>query len=242
MSISSKNNNIKIWNIKNWECILNMYDVYKKGWLFSACFISEKNNNYIITSNCNGRESDSIKVFDFKGTKIKKIKDSKDETLFISTYYDKDFSNNYIITGNCNYVKSYDYDKNELYHIYSDNKNGNHYSIVIKEDKQLIRLMESCLDGYLRIWDFHSTSYLSKIKVSNECLKSLCLWNNDYLFIACSDKTIKVINLKTGLSPICLKGHSDEVLTIKKIIHPTYGECLISQGWGNEKIKLWIKC
>jgi WD40 repeat protein len=68
------------------------------------------------------------------------------------------------------------------------------------------------------------------------------LWNNDYLFVACSDKTIKVLNLKTGLIPMCLKGHSDEVLTIKKIVHPKYGECLISQGWGNEKIKLWIKC
>lgn len=78
MSISSKNNNIKIWNIKNWECILNMCDVYKKGWLFSACFISENNNNYIITSNCNGRISNSIKVYDFKGKEIKEIKDSKE--------------------------------------------------------------------------------------------------------------------------------------------------------------------
>ena len=241
MSISSKNNNIKIWNIKNWECILNMCDVYKKGWLFSACFISEKNNNYIITSNCNGTISESIRVYDFKGKKIKEIKNSKDETLFITTFYDKDFSRNYILTGNCNYVKSYDYDKNELYHIYSDNKNGNHYSIVIKEDRKIKLLIESCLDGYIRIWDFHSTSYLNKIKISNECLTSLCLWNNDYLFVGCSDKTIKVINLKTGLIPMLLKGHSDEVLTIKKIFHPTYGECLISQGWGHEKIKLWIK-
>jgi len=38
-----------------------------------------------------------------------------------------------------------------------------------------------------------------------------------------------------------LKGHSVEVLTIKKISHPTYGDFLISQGWGNEKIKMWIK-
>ena len=38
-----------------------------------------------------------------------------------------------------------------------------------------------------------------------------------------------------------LKGHSDEVLTIKKISHPKYGDCLISQGLGNEKIKMWIK-
>jgi hypothetical protein len=239
MSISSKNNNIKIWNIKNWECILNMYDVYKKGWLFSACFISEKNNNYIITSNCNGVESDSIKVFDFKGTKIKKIKDSKDETLFISTYYDKDFSNNYIITGNCNYVKSYDYDKNELYHIYTDNNNGNHYSVTIKEDRKIKLLIESCLDGYIRIWDFHSTSYLNKIKISNECLTSLCLWNNDYLFVGGYTCNIMLIKLNDDKIISTLKGHKNRILDIKKIFIPKYGECLISQGNTDDQIKLW---
>jgi len=240
MSISSKNNNIKIWNIKSWECILNLSRVYKKGWLFSACFLSEKNNNYIITSNCNGKSSDSIKVFDFKGNKIRGIEDSKDETLFISTYHEKKFSKIYILTGNCNYVKSYDYDTNKLYRKYTDKENGNHYSIVIKEDKCIEKLISSCLDGFIRIWDFHTTSYLNKIKASNECLKSLCLWNNDYLFVACSDKTIKIIELTTGLISMSLKGHSDEVLTIKKISHPIYGDCLISQGWGNEKIKMWI--
>jgi len=241
MSISSKNNNIKIWNIENWKCILNLSWVYKKGWLFSACFLSEKNNNYIITSNCNGKSSEPIKVFDFKGNKIREIEDSKDDTLFISSNHDKKFSIIYILTGNCNYVKSYDYGTNELYRKYSDKENGNYYSIVIKEDKCMKKLISSCLDGFIRIWDFHSTSYLNKIKASNECLKSLCLWNNNYLFVACSDKTIKIIKLKTWLICMSLKGHSDEVLTIKKISHPKYGDCLISQGLGNEKIKMWIK-
>ena len=35
-------------------------------------------------------------------------------------------------------------------------------------------------------------------------------------------------------------GHNNEVSTIKKIMHPTYGECLISQGLANEQIKMWI--
>ena len=178
MSISSKNNNIKIWNIKSWECILNLSQVYKKGWLFSACFLSEKNNNYIITSNYNEKSSDSIKVFDFKGNKIKEIEGSKDETLFIISNHDKKFSKIYILTGNCNYVKSYDYDTNKLYRKYTDKENGNHYSIVVKEDIYIKKLISSCSDGFIRIWDFYSTIYLNKIKASNECLKSLCLWNN----------------------------------------------------------------
>ena len=37
--------------------------------------------------------------------------------------------------------------------------------------------------------------------------------------------------MKNGLIVKSLIGHNNEVLTIKKIIHPKYGECLISQNW-----------
>jgi hypothetical protein len=37
-----------------------------------------------------------------------------------------------------------------------------------------------------------------------------------------------------------LEGHNNEVGTIKNIIHPEFGECLLSQGFGNEQIKMWI--
>ena len=37
-----------------------------------------------------------------------------------------------------------------------------------------------------------------------------------------------------------LKEHNKEILTIKKIVHPKFGECLVSQGWDNDQIKLWI--
>ena len=36
------------------------------------------------------------------------------------------------------------------------------------------------------------------------------------------------------------KGHENNVLTLKKINHPLYGECLISQGYEQDNIKLWI--
>ena len=37
-----------------------------------------------------------------------------------------------------------------------------------------------------------------------------------------------------------LKGHNNDVVTVKKVKHPKYGECLISQGSSNDNIKLWI--
>ena len=59
--------------------------------------------------------------------------------------------------------------------------------------------------------------------------------------VACHDKTIKIIALNDRKIIKSLIGYRREVVCVKKIIHPKYGKCLISQGISNEEIKLWIK-
>ena len=39
MTISLEDNNIRIWNLINWECILNIKNINKTGYLYSACFL-----------------------------------------------------------------------------------------------------------------------------------------------------------------------------------------------------------
>ena len=38
MTTSLDDNNIRIWNVLNWECILNLLNINTKGYLYSACF------------------------------------------------------------------------------------------------------------------------------------------------------------------------------------------------------------
>ena len=66
------------------------------------------------------------------------------------------------------------------------------------------------------------------------------LLNNNQLFLGYQEGYIKIKKLKSGMNIQNLKGHKDKVLTIKKINHPIYGECLISQNLGDSKIKIWI--
>ena len=244
MSISSINNMIRIWNIKNFECLISINNVNSNRNLHSACFLSENNNNYIITSNCNwAGDSEPIKIYDFNGNKIKEINNSNEKTYFIDTYYDKILNKYFIITGNFNYVKSYDYRKNVVYHKYNDsfnNDNKCHLSVIIKSNEKIPKLIESCQDGYVRIWNFHSGSLINKIRISNKILYGLCLWNDNYLFVGCEDKTIKLIDIKIGFVIETLIGHNNSVLTIKKINHKVYGECLVSEGWKSDQIKLWF--
>ena len=100
-------------------------------------------------------------------------------------------------------------------------------------------MIESSCDGNIRIWNFHSGYLLNKINIINGWLYGICLWNNEYLFVGCEDKTIKLIDINNKKIIKILEGHKDHVLTVKLINHPKYGECLISQGAGNDQIKLW---
>ena len=100
-------------------------------------------------------------------------------------------------------------------------------------------MIESSWGGNIRIWNFHSGELLSKIKVSDKSLLAICLLDNDYLFVGDEDNLIKLIDLKSKKVIQNLSGHNNNVIAFKKLIHPKFGECLISKGGYGDKIKLW---
>ena len=239
LSLSSTDNNIKLWNINNLDCLLDLKNINQNGYLRSACFLNDNNQLFIASSSDNWNYSESIKIYDFNGNKIKEIDESKQSTYFISNYYDKKLSKNYILTGNDGYVKSFDYDNNKIYHIYKDKGNISHNSIVVNQNEEIIKLIESCEDGKIRIWNFHTGTLLNKIKINDSRLYGICLWNNDYLFIGGTNGII-LLELNNGTILENLTEKNNCVVTIKKIMHPIYGECLLSQNVLNSSIKLWI--
>ena len=224
ISISKDDNNIKLWNINKCECLLNIKNINKGGELYSACFLKDNNQIFIIASNKSFGQSDPIKVYDIRGNKIKNIDDFNDKIYYIDSYFDHKLCKNYIITGNVSNVKSYDYDTNKIYRKYGNNSKKVHASMIITYNRGIIKLIESSWDGFVRIWNFHSGELLRRIKTSNTKIYGICLWNNKYLFIGCEDKTIKLIDLKNLKIIKNFTGHNSEVLSIKKIIHPKYGE------------------
>ena len=102
------------------------------------------------------------------------------------------------------------------------------------------KLIKSCYNGNITIWDFHSGLLLNTIKASTTILREICLYDNEYLFVGCDDRTIKLIEYKNLKVIKELIGHKNRVISIKKINHPQYGKFLFSQGSGSDSIKLWI--
>ena len=238
MTISCADRNIKLWDLYNWECILDLKGIYPEGFIYSSSFLDDSRDNYIITSNYNYYNSPgSLKVYNFEGKLIKEITSSNENTSYVDTY--NDGKHNYIITGNSNRVVAYIYEQNIEYKEYKDNYNNNHLSIIIHKAEDILKLIESCYDGNIRIWNFHTGELINKIQISNNWLYGICVWNDSYLFVGCSDKTIKLMELKDGFIAKNLKGHNNSVLTIKKLKHPNYGECLLSQGYNEDQIRIW---
>ena len=250
---SSIDNNVKIWKFNIWECILDIKNINTQGNLYSACFLSLNEELFILTSNIFGNEP--LKVFDFNGNQIKEISESIEGTFLLDIYYDKKLSKNYIITGNTNFVKSYDYDDNKLYHKYDDNVNENnndnnendidndndfnsrnHYSVKIKDEGETIKLIESSEDGNVRIWNFHTGELINKFIVSLDHLFTICLWKDEYLFVACGEYAIKLLNLENG--DIIEDFYSENIPLILRIIEiPKYGECLLFQDYKGIKLR-----
>ena len=236
ISISASDNNIKLWNFNNFSCLLNLEKVNLRGELNSACFLNENNSIYIITSSyC--INSEPIKFFDLNGIKIKELEDSEFRTIFIDTYYDKKLNKTYILTCNKGFVKSYDYINNESKIYKNSSDEIEHCSLIINDKKDIIELMESSDDGNIRIWNFHSGLIIKIINCCNNYVYGITLWNEKYLFVGCEDEKIKLIDIDEGKIIKDFNGHDDSVLTIKTIVLPHYGKCLISSSMYN--IKLW---
>ena len=242
ISCSSPDNNIKLWSFNNWECIYNFKNVNKKNFLYSACFLRNNQDIFIISSNYSYKAiSEKMKVFDLNGNKIQEINDSNEKTVFIDTFYDDKLNKHFIVTGNHGYSKSYDYSNNRVYHNYCDNAEkfgiqSSHYNIVINQKEDKIELIESELYVLIRVWNFHTGLLLKKINVIYKP-HGICLLNEQYLVTGSFGK-FKLIDLKKGIVIQEMKGHKRDIVSIKKINHPQLGECLISHS-DKEVITLW---
>ena len=229
---------IKLWNLNICECLGKYNNEIMLGYV-RACFLNYRNNIYICRFKSEPYPYDIklIQILNLNGNVEAEINKYIENVCFIDSYYDKNLLKSYIIICNINYTISYDYNYNKKYHKYDDKQMG-HYNIIFNDDKKgVIKMFESCEDGILRIWDFHSAELLSKINISNYRLYGLCLLNNKLLLVGCEDKTMKLIEIKKGT---VINSWNISIIALKKINHPIYGQVIVSQG-GNGDINLWKK-
>ena len=238
---------IKIWDTTNWECIskITSYNKDNNSFISPACllFNTEEKEINIITS-CQS-EREEIKIFTFDGYNIGSIRRSKeDKSYYLDVFFDKKRKRNYIISGNDNNVKSYDFSKKETYKKYEDKSNCAHMSVKIYENQKgdEIDLIESCTDGFVFVWNFHSGELLKKIECCKGIqLSGICIWDDNSIFVGGEDNSIKLIDFKNGKLLKNFTGQNGTICTLRKIFIQELGQCLISGSNNYEQIKLWCE-
>ncbi len=233
---SSYDRNVKIWNLKSFSYNL-IVNTYNNNYIYSVCLLFEENENksYVITSSPN----DFMKVWDFTGKLLDTFGLSDEGTYFIDTYHDTKNNKYYILNGNVNDVKSYSFSDRKQYKKYLGKPQSWHMSALVYQYNEQEILIESDGNGYIRLWEFHTTNLIKSIfTYSFILLRGICLWNEQYLFAGANDHQIKLYDLINGKFVKLYKEHTSAVCTLEKIVHNKYGECLLSQGLDG-KIKIW---
>ena len=104
----------------------------------------------------------------------------------------------FIVGMNNKFVMSISYceiEKNRIERTYDDKTKNKHYNILIQKIDKVLKLFETCFDGFLRIWDFYSVTLLKKIKLDNEKIYDICFFNNNLLFFGANNGKINLIIL-----------------------------------------------
>ena len=66
----------------------------------------------------------------------------------------------------------------------------------MKYFKNILYLIGSCFDGFIRTWDFHSGENLISIDSGNKGLIGICFWDDNYLFCGDSAILLKIIDFQ----------------------------------------------
>ena len=241
LTCSNANYNLKMWDIETWTCFYNIEQIYSSGNMFSMCMLFDvyKNQSFVFTSN----DSDNIKIYNENGKFLQNLSKAPNyETFFIDIYNDEEEKVDYLVSGDMKCVRVYELAQYNLSRTYYDQTSVfEHVSACVYNDNGVKKLIEGEFNGFLRVWNFITAVCLFKISVCKRIpLVSLCMWNLSNVVLACSDCKIRMINLANPENVKTIGGHNNEVVGITKIIHPTLGECLLTQGIGEEQINLWI--
>ena len=229
---------VQIWETEKWNCILSLSlsNINRFGRLGPLNFLRNQNAIFFVTS-FNSSEIKAIKVFDLYGKKIKDINNSDKNVFYLEIF--KENNNNYIIIGSDFNIISYDYNKNKIFKIFHDKEeiyNARHYCLKVINNQNKTKLLESCMDGKVRIWDYFAGDLIKKIRVNDQALFGICYFNEENIIIG-SDGTIILLNIKNN-ECLTFKSVKNEITTIQSV-HNTPVKTFACQNLFEGKIQLF---
>lgn len=231
----------KIWDCQDFSNIVTIQNCHSGSYLYSGLIIfdplfSESPLALTVAPN------ENIKIWDFKANLINQINTTTDYTYYLNVWYDErnDKTNIYIINANSKDVKIYDYRTGKVYKTFYnvEQQSAWHMSALVENINKKPYLFESDGQGNLRVWDIETQTIFKKVLVEGINLRGICFWNDLYVLVAGTDKTVKIINYMQEKLEGTLEANNNILCTIDKIHHPIHGECVFTGGIDG-KIKMF---
>ena len=246
--ISADNNKIVIiWDITNNYDIKYEIETKYKNVIYSCLLIFPHNidDNYIITSTYNKSDDidkSSTKIYSLNNGKfIKYINNTNNnEIYYLLSWYNKKNNKYYIIQFSYEKIIINNLIEKELYSELTCESEDNHLSGFIYEKENNDYLCSSSSNGLINIWDLYNKKIFKVINTDACELAHIIEWNNKYIIVCDSgNRLFKIIDLEDNKIICDIEAqHKKELICIKKIYHPLYGESLLSAADDNI-IKLW---
>lgn len=224
-------------------------DIYSCLIFFNKNIENADEQNYIVTSSystSNDIQSSATKIYSLEsGEYLFYIKESNfDNIYYLLLWYNKQNNKNYLIQFSykkilINYLSPKN--NNELYAKFVQEPENEHYSGFIFSKNNSDFLCSSSYNGFINIWDLYKKGIVKAI--DTKCiLCHIIPWNEKYVIAAdFENKSFIVVDLdEKNIYNDYEVEHTMEVKCVKKILHPNFGECLLTAGRDNI-IKLWKK-
>ena len=235
-----------VWDITNNYNIKHYINtLYNKD--ISSCllfFQTNINDDYIITSSNyigNHVKTSGTKIFSLNNGKLIKyiINSNNYYTGYLLSWYNKTNNKYYLIEIAFNNIIINNLLDNELYY---QSRQGpeifqNSGFIFNKENNEY--LCCSSTNGYINIWNLYNKNLFKVIYIKRSFFMHIINWNNKNIIVADLNKnSAKIIDIESGQVISNIK-ENNEVVCVKKVYHPIYGESLLIAARDNT-IKLWI--
>ena len=247
-----------IWDINNDYLIIFNRIIKYDNYINDVLLLFIDNNEYSVTSSMS--TSGYTKIINFyyekkenneeyndnidNNNSIVDIKDSFGLKVYNLSYWHNKINNfHYIIQCGESKILISEYQNKEKYAIIEsgDDYKFNLSSIVYtKKDKDILIISSSF--GQIIIYDLLNKIEIKRIKLEKAYLNNIVKWNdNCFLTIDSNKKSITIFNTDDYKIISCIK--ISQIFSHeryqRKVIHPLYGESLISVG-NDYKVKLYV--
>lgn len=233
-----------VWNIhENFNIEFNLYIDYSQFCNINSCIITNiQQLNYVIISCYNNSSNyeqknpkkDYTRMYSLMNKDfIKEIYNTEaNSTRYMLSWYNESDENTYIIEL-CDYkITINNLLKKQNYSIFKSEFNNKEEFLTgfIYKKEETDYLITGSWNGFVRIWDLDEKSQINYIQTDDLQLYNIIPWSDKCAIIAYKFlNKIKIIDFKyLEIVSEIESNNLDEIKTIKKIIHPLYGESLIT--------------